>query len=107
MPCLVYFASSLHKLTAFAVQPRVCALTVLVSLFLLCEQTHGPLSDRQADRLLAVIARGSVIPSASGLLLFPCKKQIGGGDNRLKDLTQICLHIRPCMMEMLLGEQII
>lgn len=56
----------------------VCTLTVLISLILLCEQTHGPLSDRQADRLLAVIARGSVIPSASGLLLFPCKKQTGG-----------------------------
>lgn len=55
-----------------------CTLTLQISLFLLCDQTHGPLSDRQADRLLAVIARGSVIPSASGLLLFPCKKQTGG-----------------------------
>lgn len=82
---MVYFASSLHKLTVLTVQPRVCALTVLVSLFLLCEQTHGPLSDRQADRLLAVIARGSVIPSASGLLLFPCKRQIGGGGGQLAE----------------------
>lgn len=68
---------------------------------------HRLLSERQADRLLVVIARGSVIPSALGLLLFPCKWQCAGGwavegGNRLKDLTQICLYIRLCMMEMLL-----
>lgn len=91
----------------FNASSHVYALSVLISLFLLCEQTHGPLSDRLTDQLLAGIARGSVIPSASGLLLSPCKRQGEGGGGFWKDLTQIRLYIRPCMMEMLLGEQII
>lgn len=87
----------------FNASSHVYALSVLISLFLLCEQTHGPLT----DQLLAGIARGSVIPSASGLLLSPCKRQGEGGGGFWKDLTQICLYIRPYMMEMLLEEQII
>lgn len=65
----------------FNASSHVYALSVLISLFLLYEQTHGPLSDRLTDQLLAGIARGSVIPSASGLLLSPCKRQgeEGGG----------------------------
>lgn len=70
----------------------VCPLTVLISLFLLCEQTHGPQSDRQAGRLLAVIARGSVIPSASGLLLFPCKRQTWGGGYTERPDPNLSLH---------------
>lgn len=91
----------------FNASSHVYALSVLISLFLLCEQTHGPLSDRLTDQLLAGIARGSVIPSASGLLLSPRTRQREKGGWFWKDLTQICLYIRPYMMEMLLGEQII
>lgn len=68
----------------FNASSHVYALSVLISLFLLCEQTHGPLSDRLTDQLLAGIARGSVIPSASGLLLSPCKRQGEGGGGVLK-----------------------
>lgn len=84
----------------------ICTVSLLWYLFFSLEQTLGPLPDRKpVAPLLAVTARGSVISSASGLLLLPCKRQTWS--NRLEHLTQIRLYIRPCMMEILLREQII
>lgn len=57
------------------------------------------------DPLLAVIARGSVIPSASGLFLFPCKRQTGSGGAERHD-PNLSLH-KTLHDGMLLWEQII
>lgn len=77
------------------------------------------LAPQSADRLFGATARGSLIPERSAVrLCFHTNCSVnegmgrdrgvvmegveGGGGNRLKDLTQICLYIRLCMMEMLL-----
>lgn len=80
----------------------VCALTGLISLFLLCKQTHGPLSDGATISCNCQrISHPKCIRSGS----VSMQKADWGVGGLLKDMTQICLYIRPCMMECCFGSK--